>query len=349
MGNSISKDGAVTRVCESIPVVGTVTAGIQALAGNTEQAKRALAVSTGSLIKVAGAVGGFCIGGPVGAVAGGALAASVGIGAEYGISQTIKDPSVKGDAGDISLKRFAVDTVLGGATSVLGPGAGAVKEAGTQIVRAAASEIAKGMAKNAMIKAGTEMARQASQTTITQVVRTGVASAVLQASKGASGVITNPQPIPNEGGDKPGPKKKKHIIVTQMQDDRARSLEGVIQNAKAALQACHKPAIFTDDVLTDEQFGPNNESILAILKVLEGFVQPIVYGADFAQANSVYTPGQQFAFTALNNKGLKILQTIVISDNLQDIQLWRTHETALHIANSALRGKMAQGGQEVDL
>ena len=75
---AFSKNGAVTKFCEKVPVVGHVTAGVQALAGNGEEAKRALATSTGNLCSTVGAVGGFCVGGPAGALAGGALGGGVG-------------------------------------------------------------------------------------------------------------------------------------------------------------------------------------------------------------------------------------------------------------------------------
>jgi hypothetical protein len=52
------------------------------------------------------------VGGPVGAVAGGAFASSVGIAAEYGVSTTINDRHVKGDMGNTSLRRFVADAAL---------------------------------------------------------------------------------------------------------------------------------------------------------------------------------------------------------------------------------------------
>ena len=54
------------------------------------------------------------VGGPAGAVAGGMLASSAGIGCEYGISTTIDDQSVKGNVGDVSIKRFAIDGMVAG-------------------------------------------------------------------------------------------------------------------------------------------------------------------------------------------------------------------------------------------
>lgn len=184
MGNATSKDGALTKICESIPIVGTATAGIHALAGNGDHAKRALAVSTGSLIKAGGAIGGFCVGGPLGAVAGGAAAASLGIGAEYGISKTIDDPNVKGDVGSVSLKRIAIETVIGGGTAMIGGGgAAAVKEAGTQIAKSTASQVAKGLLKEAAEEAGKELLRHGTQTTLTQIATKAAVQTTVQAAQ----------------------------------------------------------------------------------------------------------------------------------------------------------------------
>lgn len=101
ISDAFSRDGAVTVFCEKIPVIGHVTAGIQAVSGNPEHAKRALASSTGALVTTAGAVGGFVVGGPVGAVAGGATASQLGIVTEWGISKTINDEEVKGNVGKL--------------------------------------------------------------------------------------------------------------------------------------------------------------------------------------------------------------------------------------------------------
>ena len=119
MGNAFSKDGYITRFVEKIPILGHIVAAIHAIVGNTDEAKRAAAVSTNDLITTAGAAGGFVVGGPVGAVAGGALSSSAGNGVEYGISKTIKDPEVKKGVGDVSLKRFLIEGALSGAGGVI--------------------------------------------------------------------------------------------------------------------------------------------------------------------------------------------------------------------------------------
>ncbi|PPQ99465.1 hypothetical protein CVT26_014281 [Gymnopilus dilepis] len=91
ISSAFSRDGAATKFTEKIPVVGLVTAGVQAIAGNGDHAKRALATSLNATLTTAGTVGGFMVGGPVGAVAGGAAASCAGIGVEWGVSKTIDD------------------------------------------------------------------------------------------------------------------------------------------------------------------------------------------------------------------------------------------------------------------
>ncbi|PPQ75321.1 hypothetical protein CVT26_015176 [Gymnopilus dilepis] len=67
--DAFSRDGYVARITEKVPVVGFVTAGVQAVSGNKEQAARALAQCG---MSTAGAATGFLVGGPIGAVLGGA-------------------------------------------------------------------------------------------------------------------------------------------------------------------------------------------------------------------------------------------------------------------------------------
>ncbi|KAJ9645336.1 hypothetical protein H2201_008414 [Coniosporium apollinis] len=133
IADAFSRDGVVTTFCEKIPVVGHVTAGIQALAGNPDHAWRALATSTGALGTLGGIVAGFVVGNIPGAIAGGALGSQVGLGAEWGISKAIDNQEVKGDVGEVTLGRCVGDAVLGGTSSLLGSSTGvsaAGKEAG---------------------------------------------------------------------------------------------------------------------------------------------------------------------------------------------------------------------------
>ena len=110
IGEAFSKDGVVTTFVEKLPVLGHDVALVHVIAGNPDHAKRATATATNSAITEAGAVAGGAIGvigGPTGVIAGaslgGALAAQVGMVTEYGIASTIKDESLKGDVGEISL------------------------------------------------------------------------------------------------------------------------------------------------------------------------------------------------------------------------------------------------------
>ncbi|KAF9344425.1 hypothetical protein BGX34_005678 [Mortierella sp. NVP85] len=142
IADAFSKNGSVTKFCEQLPVVGHVTAAIQAISGNTE-AKRALATSTGNLVSTVGAVAGFCAGGPVGAVAGGSLGGLVGTFVETGIAGAINDPSVKGDLGDVTAGKIFTNVGLGGASGLLGGGGGLLKSGGTALTKEVMKDAAK--------------------------------------------------------------------------------------------------------------------------------------------------------------------------------------------------------------
>ena len=146
IADAFSKNGAVTRFCENIPVVGHATAGIQALAGNTEEAKRGLATSTGNLCSAVGAVAGIA-GGPVGVAAGGALGGLVGSFVTAGLASTIDDPGVKGDLDQISVGKVAMDMGFGAASGLL-PGSGSVfSETGKSLGKELAKEAGKDAVK----------------------------------------------------------------------------------------------------------------------------------------------------------------------------------------------------------
>ncbi|KAI1748341.1 hypothetical protein F4782DRAFT_542925 [Xylaria castorea] len=67
---SFDREGAVTKFFERVPFVGFVVAGIHALAGNEEYAKRAVALCANSSIVCGGIIIGAWIGGPMGAAFG---------------------------------------------------------------------------------------------------------------------------------------------------------------------------------------------------------------------------------------------------------------------------------------
>ncbi|KAF5644069.1 cnvh-domain protein [Fusarium sp. NRRL 52700] len=150
IADAFSKNGAVTKFAEQIPVVGHVTAGIQAIAGNGEEAKRALATSTGNIFSTAGAVGGFVVGGPPGAVAGGALGGLAGTFVESGIAGSINDPSVKGDLGDVTAGKVMTNMGLGGATAMFGGAGNAFKIGSTTLGKEAMKGVVKIGAGNAI-------------------------------------------------------------------------------------------------------------------------------------------------------------------------------------------------------
>ncbi|KUJ09682.1 uncharacterized protein LY89DRAFT_690125 [Mollisia scopiformis] len=90
-----SKDSKETKFVENIPIIGYLASAIHAGAGNEEHTKRAAAKCTNSNLAVIGGIAGGVLGGPVGAMAGAAAGSSVGIASEHGISQHIKDESVR--------------------------------------------------------------------------------------------------------------------------------------------------------------------------------------------------------------------------------------------------------------
>jgi hypothetical protein len=143
IADAFSRDGSATRFCEKLPVIGHVTAGVQLLAGNPEHAKRAAATATNSTLTTGGAVLGFMAGGPPGAVAGAMLGSTAGIGCEYGISTAINDEGVKGNVGEVSIKRIVVDGVLSGGTAFIPGGTAAIGTAGKEAAKQVASSAFK--------------------------------------------------------------------------------------------------------------------------------------------------------------------------------------------------------------
>ncbi|CAN9172085.1 unnamed protein product [Alternaria alternata] len=80
IADAFARDGSVTLICEKLPVIGYVTAGVQLVAGNPDHAKRAAATATNSTLKVGGAAVGFAVGGPLGAVADATVGSMAGLG-----------------------------------------------------------------------------------------------------------------------------------------------------------------------------------------------------------------------------------------------------------------------------
>ena len=129
MGSPFEKDGEATQFCEKLPVIGYGVAAVHTVNGDVEQARRATARSTNGVLGIVGAVGGFTAGGPPGAVAGAALGSIAGIGSEYHLSSGIKDAKIKGDTGDLSLKRIISEVGLSTIGGALGGTGGAASSA----------------------------------------------------------------------------------------------------------------------------------------------------------------------------------------------------------------------------
>ncbi|KAL8917371.1 MAG: hypothetical protein Q9208_007989 [Pyrenodesmia sp. 3 TL-2023] len=219
IADAFARDGAVTTFCEKIPVVGHVTAGIQALSGNPEHAKRALATSTGSLVTTAGAVGGFFAGGPPGAILGAAAASAAGVGAEYAISTTINDKNVKGIVGDVSAGRFLTDAALG----ALGGGVpgGATTAVGKELTEVFGKSLGQEVTKLVTKTVGTKVAT---------AVMIGVATAASQGLKGTAPTVgkvipgAGDEPAPDVDSDTEKEKKKKIRVITAGQASQAKHL-----------------------------------------------------------------------------------------------------------------------------
>ncbi|CAN9094581.1 unnamed protein product [Alternaria alternata] len=193
IADAFSRDGSATRFCEKLPVIGHVTAGVQLLAGNPEHAKRAAATATNSTLTTGGAVLGFMAGGPPGAVAGAMLGSTAGIGCEYGISTTIKDDGVKGNVGEVSIKRIVVDGALSGATAFI-PGGTAVGSVG----------------------------KEAAKQGVSSAVKTGLVTGVFTGMQGMS----KDQPRPATGDDEPENPEEEDLVrvITPGQEKAAEEL-----------------------------------------------------------------------------------------------------------------------------
>ncbi|KAJ7785036.1 hypothetical protein DFH07DRAFT_907698 [Mycena maculata] len=189
--NAFSKDGAATTFMEKLPLVGHGVALVHVIAGNPDHAKRAAATATNSVITTAGAVAGGAIGivgGPAGVIAGasvgGALAAQAGMITEYGIASTIKDESIKGDVGEISLKRALTDGVIAGVSGLIG-GGGGLTSAGKAAGKTAIEATGKALMKTGYESAGKVVLESATKEAAKHVTTASLASLTVGASRGA--------------------------------------------------------------------------------------------------------------------------------------------------------------------
>ncbi|KAF7361092.1 CNVH-domain-containing protein [Mycena sanguinolenta] len=83
------------EVFEGVPFVGFVVAGIYALMGDTESARRAVSLSANSTIVMTGAVIGGLLGGPWGAAIGAAITTPIGIFVETQLSPTQQTATIE--------------------------------------------------------------------------------------------------------------------------------------------------------------------------------------------------------------------------------------------------------------
>ncbi|KAJ7101699.1 hypothetical protein C8R44DRAFT_350039 [Mycena epipterygia] len=199
LANAFGKDGAATTFMEKLPVVGHGVALVHVITGNPDHAKRAAATATNSVITAAGAVAGGAmgiVGGPVGIIAGasagGALAAQVGMVTEYGIASTIKDESVKGDVGEISLKRALTDGALAGVSGLIG-GGGGLTSTGKAVGKMAIESTGKALMNSGYDSAGKLMFKLATEGAAKHVATTGVSLITVGASKGVLSKTKDPK------------------------------------------------------------------------------------------------------------------------------------------------------------
>lgn len=109
--HAFDRDGSVTKFFEKVPLAGFVVAGIHALAGNDEWAKRALAFCANSSTVAVGILIGCLVGGVGGGMIGAALATPLGIAAETLIKHTIDDPVLRAQFEDMTLGRVVYETL----------------------------------------------------------------------------------------------------------------------------------------------------------------------------------------------------------------------------------------------
>ncbi|KAK2590190.1 hypothetical protein QQS21_012131 [Conoideocrella luteorostrata] len=120
----LDPDGPVTKFLEELPFVGFVVAGIHALSGDEQHAKRALAVCANSSIVCASIIVGAWIGGPIGASIGAGLATPLAILVEIQIAGIIKDPRLQAQFEEATIGRYLYETfrnmLTAGAAAYLG-------------------------------------------------------------------------------------------------------------------------------------------------------------------------------------------------------------------------------------
>ena len=120
VGKLIARDGSVTKIAESMAIIGYIPTALHALSGNVDHANRGLAKATNSTITMTSGVAGFSIGGVVGGGAGGAVGAVIGSVCEKAISTKIKDPNIKSECEQFTPKEAGYNVVFGAIRGVTG-------------------------------------------------------------------------------------------------------------------------------------------------------------------------------------------------------------------------------------
>ncbi|KAG0007421.1 hypothetical protein BGZ80_004679, partial [Entomortierella chlamydospora] len=116
---------------------------------------------------------------------------------EWGIAKTINDPNVKGDVGEVSVKRALVDGLVGGVTGVIGGGGGMgtaakaageglVEGAGKSLTRTITTAVMESMAGKTTVKGAIDVVKGAT----VQAAKDAAKNAAVQVAKNAGTIAT---------------------------------------------------------------------------------------------------------------------------------------------------------------
>eukprot|EP01083_Nonionella_stella_P224129 798095_1 len=130
VGKAIGRDGVVTKIAESVPVIGYIPTALHAATGNKDHANRSLAKCTNATITATSGLVGFAIGGVTGGGYGGAIGAIIGSVAEKAISTTIKDQNIKLECDEFVPKDVGYNMLFG---AIGGAGGGAISKYGKSV------------------------------------------------------------------------------------------------------------------------------------------------------------------------------------------------------------------------
>ncbi|KAJ2991117.1 hypothetical protein HDV02_003944 [Globomyces sp. JEL0801] len=126
MQASVYKDGIVTKLVETVPLVGYAAACLHVRSGNNEHSKRALAKCTSSTVTTAAMYTGFFFAGPLGAFVLGGLGAASGLKIEGLLSNNIQDQVVKSDCTNETPLDYFLAIAFGSISAGVGTGGAVV-------------------------------------------------------------------------------------------------------------------------------------------------------------------------------------------------------------------------------